>query len=1157
MSEISHDLRREPLLSANRLEALAQALMQGRPVVLLLGQDAWRSGTLRDPIIEAAFKRLGRSLDPDSPPALATLLQTEPLPDDFYDWLAERYSRQAEPLWLESIACLPLNAVFTSSIDPALTRAFRIGGRDVEVILSSIDDPPAPRQRRNLHITYLFGRAGERNASEAPPRSMRELRQRTAMHTSALIARLVETTTPLGLLLIDGLVSERDWLKTDLLGGVLNAFSPGQVYWFGLDPSKESDDDKALMELAAPDGPINFVPDRLAVSLRALEVAEKIDLSAPLRYAAEGVVTFQDRTLEIEPSVRLKVSTATAIVEDAWIAPLSPLGPDAEYEEFRRFHGHVEDARRIVDGLRRGFAIERTFEVELGERVRRAISSAGRAREPILIHGQSGSGKSLTLARLAFRIREEGKCAVLLASRTTRIPAVEELDEFCLRAEESGAIATVVVCDANLPAQRYGDLQRGFASRGRRVVVVGSTYRIVDSKNNEMPPGHNDRLLEVPAELDDSEAKALVELVAAKTRTTLRVQRSAFLLPAVYRMLPDVRPRLAAGLAQEARVAEDDLRARGKTKAAVPTPAGALGQALVDAGVIDPKALLDQILDTMVGSLSDAASKAIDYVMAPGKLDCHVPVNLLMRAIGGSENLTDIAALFSGIDLFRWSSDEDGDIFVHPRVRVEAELICARRLGAAASEAEVALRLIGRANPSSYGGCERRFVLELVQKLGPDGPFGQRYARSYLDIARALTALRERTGVVDPSLMLQEATLRRRVLRDAPEKLSSDPATILEEARQVVDLAIDEFAGKTGQGLRRACANLKVERAAIYGFRAVQRLKSGAKSEEVWQFYKAARDSARSAMFVADSYYAVDVGVWVPNDLLRDGQWNDEQRAELVADIWDGLERVDPEQMDADQRERFEQRRVRVSQTLQDNKLEKSALDALEGMGSRAGLLLQARMLGGDLRGRRRPTDQDVSRAERVVAFMTAKQSEIDDDPRCLRYLMRALWITSTRTYLFGGERAPIPERDEELETLLELVEKLDALEGALGDPRTQYLRAVILWRLQRENAARDVWRTLGQESAFNDPRRVVRHHLWTESRGKPRLFHGRVLSGEGDRGRVRVQVEELRQEVELLQRDFPQLELRRGSGIPGGFHIAFNFIGPVADPVHRLRSGR
>lgn len=1123
-------------------------------MVLLLGQDAWSSGLQPDPVLEMASKRLGRQQILQGFPQL---LQGNLLPDDFYDWLAETYVHQPEPTWMESVSRLPLNAVFTSSIDPAIARALRINGRNVELVLSSLDNPAAPRNRRNLHLTYLFGRAGERSPNERPPRSAQELRRRTALHATSLLSRVVETTTPMGVLLIDGLNCGRDWLNVEALAGILSAFSPGQVYWFGGGPDMSPTEAEILQDLAAPQGPIVFVQERLAMALRSLELAHKIGITFPPTFALEGTVTIGERVLEIEPATRLKVSTAASIVEDTWVAPLPALGSDAEYGEFRRFHGQVEDGRRLVEGLRRGFAIERTFERELRDRVLEALSNAGRRQEPVLIHGQSGSGKSLALARLAYTIREDAKYPVLLASRAIRMPAVEELDEFCLQGEEAGAEATLVICDANMPASRYGDLLRGFVSRGRRVVIVGSAYRIVDDRGDEQQRDSR-HLLEATAELDTAEADALSELVLAWTGVRLQTVGSSYLLPAIYRILPDVRPRLAAGLAQEARVAEDSLRARGRSKSTTPPKlAGSLSVALANAGLVDPKAILDQKIDDFLGTMSDAASKAIDLVMVPGKLDCPVPLNLLIRAIGGSESLIDIAALFSGIDLFRWSLNDEDDVLVHPRLQIEAELITARRLGTAQAEAEVALGLLASASPSSYGGYERRFVLDFVHRLGPDGPFGRRYANHYLDIARALTDIRTKRGVKDPSLMLQEATLRRRVFRDAPEIPGVDPAAILEEARQIVDLALDEFGGDTSPGLRRACANLKVERAAIYGFRAVQRLKSGAELDEVWQYYKGARDSARSAVFAADSYFAIDVSVWVPSDLLRQAAWEDERRADLVADIWDGMERVDPSQLDPDQQEWFEERRVKVAQTLSDNVLEQDALAALERMGSRAGIFLQARSIGGPLWGAGKVTSDDLSKASNVISFMRARYATIRDDARCLRYFLRSLWLEATGSYLFGGERSPLPERDETLVEILSLLEILVNLEGALGDPRIQYLRAVVMWRLRREPAAREVWRSVSRETAFSDPRRVVRHLVWTESGGQPRLFHGRIKADELSRGRVRVEVDELRQEIELLQRDFPGLDLRRGADVSGGFHIAFNFIGPVADPPRRSGGGR
>ena len=577
-----------------------------------------------------------------------------------------------------------------------------------------------------------------------------------------------------------------------------------------------------------------------------------------------------------------------------------------------------------------------------------------------------------------------------------------------------------------------------------------------------------------------------------------------------------------------------------------------MAKPLLNAGLVDPKSILEQKIEDFLGVMSDAASKTIDLVMVPGKLDCPVPINLLMRAVGGSENVGDVATLFSDIDLFRWSPHDESDVYVRPRLRLEADLICARRLGTAQAEIKIALRLLENANPTAFDDCERRFVLNLVQRLGPDGPNGPRYASYYIQIARALSELRKKRGFLDASLMLQEATLRRRVFRDAAEAKELDAVQVLEEARQIVDLALDEFGNSASSGLRHACANLRVERAAIYGYRAVELLRSGAKTDEVWHYYLAARDSARSAVYSANSYYANDISIWVANDLLRDGKWESHKRAEFMADIWDSLERFDHTELDTDQQEQFATRRFRVSQTLCDNQLEQDALTLLEQLGSRAGIFLQAHVLGGSLRGRGTVAEEDRSRAQRVISFMKEHQDAIFDDARCLRYFLRGLWLANTNSYLFGGERSPLPEQEQALGELLTVLETLADLEGGLGDPRTQYLRAVLMWRLRSEQGAREMWHSLSQETAFSDPRRVVRHHVWTESGGRPRLFHGRISSDRLDGGRARVQVEELRQEVELLARDFPDIAWRRGASVPAGFHIAFNFIGPIADPPRR-----
>ena len=787
--------------ATDHLNDLCSVLNQDRPIVLFLGQDAWSPASRADPVLQMALRRSGSRRGDAESPGFRALLEDTELPDDFYQWLADVYFRQPAPTWMDALSRLPLNAVFTSSIDPSLARAFRTNGRDVELVLSKFDNPPTPRSRRNLHLTHLFGRAGEQDPRERPPRNKLEFHRRAASHAAVLLSRIVETTTSLGVLLVDGLTCGRDWLSVDSLSGILSEFAPGQVYWFGWDVDELDSPSNPILPLTAPDGPVRFFTERLSAAIGALELAHRIDLSSSTAFAPEGSIRIgPEQTIEIDSATRLQVSTVASVVDDTWLGALPPLGPDAAYAQFRRFHGQAEDARRLTEGLRRGFAITRTFERDLRRRVADALKAVGRHRDPILLHGQSASGKSLALARLAYDVRAEARHPVLFASRIGRLPGVEELDDFCLKAEDAGADATLLICDANAPAPRYSDLLRGFMSRGRRVVVVGSAYRITDDDNDSA--AHTSDLLAAPAELDAAESQVLAELLLRWTGDRYAVNRSQYLLPAMYRLLPDVRGRLAAGLAQEARVAEDNLRQRGAaTSAAPPRSTTTVGAALVDAGIVDPKAILDQKIDDLLGALADAAAQVVDIVMVPGKLDCPVPINLLMRAVGGSDHPIDIVALFAGIDLFRWTSNDDDDLFVRPRLPLEAAMIAARRLGTPQAETRIALRLIESANPGSHGDSERRFVLDLVHKLGPDGPFGTRYAKQYLDIARALTTMRTQKGVMDPSFMLQEATLRRRMLRHSPDVPDHDSAAILEEARAIVEMALDEFGSSTSHGV--------------------------------------------------------------------------------------------------------------------------------------------------------------------------------------------------------------------------------------------------------------------------------------------------------------------------------------------------------------------
>jgi hypothetical protein len=70
-------------------QALISALRERRPLVFLLGQDAWTSTGVPDRLLETALRHLGReeAIEKGWP----AQLDATSLPDNYYEWLAERF----------------------------------------------------------------------------------------------------------------------------------------------------------------------------------------------------------------------------------------------------------------------------------------------------------------------------------------------------------------------------------------------------------------------------------------------------------------------------------------------------------------------------------------------------------------------------------------------------------------------------------------------------------------------------------------------------------------------------------------------------------------------------------------------------------------------------------------------------------------------------------------------------------------------------------------------------------------------------------------------------------------------------------------------------------------------------------------------------------
>lgn len=1126
---------------------LKDAILAGVPCVLFLGQALDGGSASRWSVLGRLLERKGLSESDGWPEVLSKGLTS----DDF-EWLTERFDRTVPSETFQEALKLPWEAVFTSSLDPSLVRLFETLGRQPEALSSSQHHSRNPRSRARPPIHYLFGRSNDVSEATRPPKTRNDLARRLAQHASVLLSRVAETVTPAGLFVIDSYRPGRDWLPLDSLLGALPSDGSVRVLWLGADESSTGSglfadllasglawsDRRTLTDLASEIGATGALP------------AEAIPI-----FHEPGIVSFGgDAFLEVKPPLRLRVEASAAIVEDDWTAPPSSIGRDTEEELFRLSHGNPGGARALIEAVARGFFITRAFEPTLFAKVSAALSKQGLNDRVVVVHGQSGTGKSVASARLALLARTQLRVPVLFAS--DRVPEAADVEAFCEEVDRAGYGPTLVVSDCNALPERYFALSGALRSRGRRHVILGTSYR--------QGGGSDGYLLEAPELVSAEERGQLAELLARfvpSERVALNALSSEHVLAFLYRSISAGRARIASGLGTEARVVESAIRRRAEH---TPRPkfSSTLAEQLIAAGVVREEDALFEPADAESPE-RDAAGRLIDYVMVAGRVDVAVPVNLLMRALRARIDHLDhhqIAAMFGGLDLFRWKYGgvEHTELLVAPRLRLEAELICRRRVGGSDRELECLIDLIEAVRPSGVDhDSELQFLLDLLQRLDRDGPRDKAYAAGYLTIGRAITTLRQEHGVEDASLMLQESNFRRQWLwyHRVDGTVTPDVRdTVLDEARDAVEEAIARVETRSLKAGRRTRENLHVERASIYGFLAVGHAIDGIEPTVIWADYLAARVAARRAMGVAPSYFPFDVGLWTPADLLEESGHilTPAQRSELVADIYSTLDRVDSQELPPGQREKFNVRRAKLGSVLDDVELEEAALKQLEAETPSVAAFLRARAVASDILAMESTTfgGEQRERAKKAAAVLTSRQAAISGDVRCIRLLLELTWIAETGQRLLRDERRAIPYDTRAREALLAIVSELRLASGDAVDAPITYLEAVLSWVLGDVRGAAAIWRDLARDTDFDDRRRVIRRLVVTDAFGQAMLFRGR-LAAPRTPGHWLVELDGSAARVDLLEKDFRGHVFRQGGEVRD-FRVAFNFLGPIADPLTR-----
>lgn len=1029
------------------------------------------------------------------------------------------------------------SGIYTSRIDADAAAQFRTEWR-TSTSSGAMSSAPS-RSQTDLQVRYLFGGThlpeGERPPTD--PLEEADARVRCLQELSRLVT---ETVTPKGVIVIEGW-KPGDRLDPRDLVPALRQLGPGQAHLFSGDMWST---DPFVASLAAA--------GQLIIHLESLDeaiglLAESGSVTTGPAESTRGekhVIALGDGFADIDIHTWNQIRRSARPVDLELLTPPVFSSVAARYQEFRTFTGATEGSPRWK-GIAAGLNIRRDFEGTVAGRVAEALKER-ELPPPLVIRGQTATGKSVALAALAVDLARSGDVAVLHQSRRTIRPTLEDLDMYAAWAEEHGAKATVLVWDGMVDPDEYSTLWRQLRNRGRKLLIVGSAYLAQNDASS---------FIDVPAELSDGETEKLQALLRSLDVdvSTPKKALDASFLAFLYHALPESHSSLRRGLAYEMRAAEKGMeklvRERG-TSASPSDRLTAMAAALQAVGfgletlTPDDNSGEKPLIEQTFGERS-SIQRVTTLVLVAGRHGVPVPIDLALRILGreGSQSIRDALQSF---DIIREVDDDNGEYFLGARSHLEAELLAQHEISLDV-EIEVVTEAIRNVRVSAgYSGAadEVQFIVSLLDRVGPNAHVAK-YRPHYGEIFTALSERRQETGIAHPRLVLQESSFARDYVhwrQEAGHDTSDVRIVDLEHNRDLLDEVLND---STLSGMMRL--SLTVELASTLGA-MMHEISQGTDADQTARLAGRLDDILdavlRARTIDPGNLHPVDVLAWSTRDAIKTGALTPAERLDRLANAIATLDSIDRGPLNDAQRAKLDKRVAELNKLLGNDDAVWESIRSLERNADPAATYFLAKW------------EAEGGPGGEAAALQRLKQAppSTHNDWRCAQLMLDLSWKSITGKRLLAGERVPINLTAADLQELARLATQLS--EADMPDRyKLLFVKAITQFAAGDYADAKQTFKDVEQMTRQLS-KRIRTLLILADESGSPRIFTGRVEWATDRAGEA--WVNELGTKVAFEPHLFSaSRELGRHEALPA-FMIGFKLTrGPVAEPRNMFRDAR
>lgn len=1018
-------------------------------------------------------------------------------------------------------------SVVTTNCEMSLAAALRNDNRSIKDVMALDDMQANLMDSKNLHVVRLFGEL-------YPPDDLDDLDAEDVTDQAvAKLMRIAEVITRNGIVLVEDF-EEKLFSHKEIRKAFRNLFeNKRQIYIFNC---REKDqyltalEEKGiavLIEHSINDFFAEYFPD-----------------DTDYEYEQEAFNNSVSVYINSEESLKPFSINKKDLVETESFAVLLNIEminavriPSNMYEDY--FYMFLKNSVREPQwyGYVYGFNIQRNYEETLYRKTKKGLENTGkRNNKPLLLVGQTGAGKSISLAALAYRIFDEKRYPVVYINNPdvnfssemeykhsnvtkTGSAAFNALDSIIKNLENRGAKAVLLVWDTSSYStgrEKCYRLYQALLSRGRKVFLVSSAYELSNNKQGENEFDEDSvmhkKFVECKANIEVSDEKEkLRDILVNKCKMNMNSVNAIIgyyagvgtnYLAMFYQAFDMIRGDLSKGVFREANANLKELDKMLEEGSTTDVAANNIFQIalkkieddLVNAGIVDE---LEDIEKVRKEKIEIAKDDFIKCIAVGSQFKLKMPYDFSLRILGTYD--PHIIKTLTKSTFFVISQDIYENYEISIRTPLEASMYIQAKGMTMQDEIDCIVKVIDMMNPSGgYGQRQEvRFCERLVIIVGPNKSENKnKYKFGYEKIIAALKRLREERNIWDPSLISQEITYLREYY-GANESLDLHKRIqALEEAVSIADEVLNksEYSG----------INAGIRNAILVESSNSKLLLCQLRETNDSAFYKEIRRDLRTVIKYDNLNDYAYVALLKGSIIEYTNEHDSIKQLELLESMCTIADEIVFENPDIAGSEYFRRKVAEIYSFLDDTSVMEKYINELVANGSSAGLYVLARkMLIENQVDFRKPIKDAMqqSACEKVYSIFTEEKYKevIEDSESCQYMLLNTIWLMNNKEPIYGqGECWTTRMRPEVWKEILALCNNFIIKFCSDGEYQRNlarnisYIKALCLGQIGDYSNSLLTLRTIKEDSTFGLGR-VATKHMLCDEHGNIRKFTGRI----------------------------------------------------------------